>query len=86
MMQTWRPRPSWSGGSRGSSWRISLCQKTGEETRQEESRGDGGEKEGSSFLGKVKVFCYHFVTFLLFGILLSVLDEGSCESTCKINV
>ena len=28
-------------------WDLFLCQKTGEETRQEESRGDGGEKEGT---------------------------------------
>ena len=28
------------------------CQKTGEETRQEESRGDGGEKEGTLLFGE----------------------------------
>ena len=32
-------------------WDLFLCQKTGEETRQEESRGDGGEKEGTLIFG-----------------------------------
>ena len=30
-----------------------MCQKTGEETRQEESRGDGGEKEGTFVFGRM---------------------------------
>ena len=48
MMQTGWPRPLWSGGRSGSSCQdLLFIRKTGEETRKEESRGDGGEKEGT---------------------------------------
>ena len=52
MMQTRRPRPLWPVGSSGSScYHLFWCRKNGEETRQEEPRGDGGEKGGAFIFG-----------------------------------
>ena len=51
-MQTWRPRPLGQGVVlRELMSYLVWCQKDGEETRQEEARGDGGEKGGTIIFG-----------------------------------
>ena len=52
LMQTWRPRPLGQGVVlRELMSYLVWCQKDGEETRQEEARGDGGEKGGTIIFG-----------------------------------
>ena len=58
-----------------------MCQKTGEETRQEESGGDGGEKEGTlNFLGDVKVKVFRLSSFTFSLVWLFIVWFSSSSS------
>ena len=58
LMQTWRPRPLGQGVVlRELMSYLVWCQKDGEETRQEEARGDGGEKGGTIIFGGFLWYC-----------------------------
>ena len=80
MMQTGWPRPSWSGGRSGSSWRITSCVRNWGGKLGRRSPGAMEERRrGLLFLGECEsesfsAFILNFFSCL--GILLSVLDKG----------
>ena len=79
MMQTRRPRPSWSEGSSVSSWRISFCgRKLGRKLGRRSPGAMEERRRGPCFLGNVKVKVFPLVCQLVG----SWFDEKSYTASC----